>query len=44
MWVQGKEGQKGVVDSEQLEDQYHGAQQGFSYDWEKCTQEMHDES
>ncbi|CAG5178744.1 uncharacterized protein ALTATR162_LOCUS8854 [Alternaria atra] len=41
MWVEGKEGQQGVVDSEhsyseELGNQYYGAQQGFSYDWQKC--------
>jgi hypothetical protein len=41
MWVEGKDGQKGVLDSEhsyseELGNQYYGAQQGFSYDWEQC--------
>ncbi|EDU43873.1 hypothetical protein PtrSN002B_001535 [Pyrenophora tritici-repentis] len=41
MFVQGEAGKKGVLDSEkttseELGVQYYGAQQGFSYDWEKC--------
>jgi len=41
MWVQGEQGKRGVLDSEkttseELGVQYYGAQQGFSYDWEKC--------
>lgn len=41
--IEGKEGKKGVVASEKLneseaiaKDQYYGTQVGWSYDWEKC--------
>jgi len=41
LWVFGDKDKRGVVESEksvseELGTQYYGAQQGFSYDWEKC--------
>jgi hypothetical protein len=40
--IEGKKGKKGFVASEHSKDaqgieQYYGVQQGFSYDWERCT-------
>ena len=42
MYVEGKKGKKGVVDSEKSKstdgkEQYYGAQVGWSYAWENCV-------
>lgn len=37
LYIEGKKGKKGVAASEQFNEQYYGAQVGFSHDWEKCV-------
>jgi hypothetical protein len=43
LWIEGDERKKGFVASEHRKDgqgveQYYGVQQGFSYDWDKCSE------